>query len=56
MASTGIGEAGVGGGSTGNVIEQQLRPMLLGEDPLLIEGLRQKMFAAPGSSDGAASS
>ena len=42
---TGIGEAGVGGGSTHNVIEQQLRPMLLGEDPLLIEGLWQKMFA-----------
>jgi L-alanine-DL-glutamate epimerase-like enolase superfamily enzyme len=42
---TGIGEAGVGGGNTRNVIEQQLRPMLLGEDPLLIEGLWQKMFA-----------
>jgi L-alanine-DL-glutamate epimerase-like enolase superfamily enzyme len=42
---TGIGEAGVGGGSTRNVIEQQLRPMLIGEDPLLIEGLWQKMFA-----------
>jgi L-alanine-DL-glutamate epimerase-like enolase superfamily enzyme len=42
---TGIGEAGVGGGSTRTVIENQLRPMLLGEDPLLIEGLWQKMFA-----------
>jgi L-alanine-DL-glutamate epimerase-like enolase superfamily enzyme len=42
---TGIGEAGVGGGSTRHAIEQQLRPMLLGEDPLLIEGLWQKMFA-----------
>ncbi len=42
---TGIGEAGVGGGSTRGVIETQLRPMLLGEDPLLIEGLWQKMFA-----------
>jgi L-alanine-DL-glutamate epimerase-like enolase superfamily enzyme len=42
---TGIGEAGVGGGTTRNVIEQQLRPMLIGEDPLLIEGLWQKMFA-----------
>jgi L-alanine-DL-glutamate epimerase-like enolase superfamily enzyme len=41
----GIGEAGVGGGSTRDVIEKQLRPMLLGEDPLLIEGLWQKMFA-----------
>ncbi len=42
---TGIGEAGVGGGSARHVIEQQLRPMLLGEDPLLIEGLWQRMFA-----------
>jgi L-alanine-DL-glutamate epimerase-like enolase superfamily enzyme len=41
----GIGEAGVGGGSTQGVIEKQLRPMLIGEDPLLIEGLWQKMFA-----------
>src|SRR5271169_1055888 len=42
---TGIGEAGVGGGSTRHVLEHQLRPMLIGEDPLLIEGLWQKMFA-----------
>ena len=42
---TGVGEAGVGGGSTKHVIEQQLRPMLVGEDPLLIEGLWQKMVA-----------
>ncbi len=42
---TGIGEAGVGGGSTRHVIENHLRPMLIGEDPLLIEGLWQKMFA-----------
>src|SRR5437667_5241629 len=41
----GIGEAGVGGGNTRDVIEKQLRPMLIGEDPLLIEGLWQKMFA-----------
>jgi D-arabinonate dehydratase len=41
----GIGEAGVGGGSTRHVIEYQLRPMLVGEDPLMIEGLWQKMFA-----------
>ena len=41
----GIGEAGVGGGSTRHVIEHQLRPMLIGEDPLLIEGMWQKMFA-----------
>jgi L-alanine-DL-glutamate epimerase-like enolase superfamily enzyme len=34
---TGIGEAGVGG--TRHVVETQLRPMLVGEDPLLIEGL-----------------
>jgi D-arabinonate dehydratase len=42
---TGIGEAGVGGGSTRHVIDTQLRPMLLGEDPLLIEALWQRMFA-----------
>ncbi len=42
---TGIGEAGLGGGATKYVVEQQLRPMLMGEDPLLIEGLWQKMFA-----------
>jgi L-alanine-DL-glutamate epimerase-like enolase superfamily enzyme len=42
---SGIGEAGVGGGSTRHVVETQLRPMLLGEDPLLIEGLWQKVFA-----------
>jgi D-galactarolactone cycloisomerase len=41
----GIGEAGVGGGATSSVIERVLRPMLIGEDPLLIEGLWQKMFA-----------
>jgi L-alanine-DL-glutamate epimerase-like enolase superfamily enzyme len=41
----GIGEAGTGGGSTRHVIERQLRPLLLGEDPLLIEGLWQKIFA-----------
>jgi len=41
----GIGEAGVGGGATQGVIEKQLAPMLIGEDPLLIEGLWQKMFA-----------
>src|SRR5260370_16765084 len=41
----GVGEAGVGGGATRNVIENVLQPLLLGEDPLLIEGLWQKMFA-----------
>jgi D-galactarolactone cycloisomerase len=41
----GIGEAGVGGGATVAVIEKVLRPMLIGEDALLIEGLWQKMFA-----------
>ena len=41
----GIGEAGVGGGITRDVIEKVLQPMLIGEDPLLIEGLWQKMFA-----------
>src|ERR1700756_142612 len=43
----GIGEAGVGGGVTASVIEKVLRPMLIGEDPLLIERLWQKMFARP---------
>ena len=41
----GIGEAGAGGGATRDVIEKVLRPMLIGEDPLLIEALWQKMFA-----------
>jgi len=41
----GIGEAGVGGGAARDVIEKVLEPMLIGEDPLLIEGLWQKMFA-----------
>jgi L-alanine-DL-glutamate epimerase-like enolase superfamily enzyme len=42
---TGIGEAGVGGGATRHLIETQFRPMLRGQDPLLIEGLWQRMFA-----------
>jgi len=41
----GVGEAGVGGGATRAAVEKVLRPMLIGEDPLLIEGLWQKMFA-----------
>jgi L-alanine-DL-glutamate epimerase-like enolase superfamily enzyme len=41
----GIGEAGLGGGVTGDVIAKDLAPLLVGEDPLLIEGLWQKMFA-----------
>jgi L-alanine-DL-glutamate epimerase-like enolase superfamily enzyme len=41
----GIGEAGVGGGVTATVIEKDLAPLLVGEDPLLIEYLWQKMFA-----------
>ncbi len=43
----GLGEAGVAGGpvvSTQTVVEQELKPMLLGEDPRLIERLWQKMF------------
>src|SRR5207247_10087170 len=43
--SIGIGEAGLGGGVTAAVIEKDLAPMLVGQDPLLIEGLWQKMFA-----------
>ena len=41
----GIGEAGIGGGVTAAVIEKDLAPLLVGEDPLLIDGLWQKMFA-----------
>ena len=41
---TGIGEAGLGGGATATVIEKDLKPLLIGEDPLMIEGLWQKMF------------
>src|SRR5229473_7615304 len=41
----GIGEAGLGGGATADVIEKDLAPMLVGQDPLLIEGLWQRMFA-----------
>src|SRR5690349_2905051 len=41
----GIGESGLGGGATATVIEKDLKPLLLGEDPLLIEGLWQTMFA-----------
>src|SRR3954471_13444664 len=41
----GIGEAGLGGGATATIIDKTLQPMLIGEDPLLIEGLWQKMFA-----------
>jgi L-alanine-DL-glutamate epimerase-like enolase superfamily enzyme len=41
----GIGEAGPGGGATATVIDKDLAPLLIGEDPLLIEGLWQKMFA-----------
>jgi D-galactarolactone cycloisomerase len=43
----GIGEAGSAGGplaSTQVVVEQELKPLLVGEDPLLIERLWQKMF------------
>ena len=40
----GIGEAGPGGGSTATCIEKDLKPLLVGEDPLMIEGLWQKMF------------
>src|SRR5437763_10410219 len=42
---TGIVEAGLGGGATAAVIEKDLAPMLVGQDPLLIEGLWQRMFA-----------
>jgi L-alanine-DL-glutamate epimerase-like enolase superfamily enzyme len=42
--TVGIGEAGVGGGVTATCIEKDLKPLLLGEDPLMIEALWQKMF------------
>ena len=41
--TTGIGEAGPGGGVTATCIEKDLKPLLVGEDPLMIEGLWQKM-------------
>jgi D-galactarolactone cycloisomerase len=44
---TGIGEAGTGGGPpavTQAVVEKELAPLLIGEDPLLIEGHWQKVF------------
>src|SRR4029453_11947433 len=43
----GLGEAGSAGGplaSTQVIVEQELKPLLLGEDPLSIEYLWQKMF------------
>jgi L-alanine-DL-glutamate epimerase-like enolase superfamily enzyme len=43
----GLGEAGLGGGpvaSTRVVVEHELKPMLVGEDPLMVERLWQKMF------------
>jgi L-alanine-DL-glutamate epimerase-like enolase superfamily enzyme len=40
----GIGEAGPGGGSTAICIEKDLKPLLLGRDPMMIEGLWQLMF------------
>lgn len=40
----GIGEAGPAGGATAACIEKDLKPLLLGEDPLTIEALWQKMY------------
>ena len=40
----GLGEAGLGGGATATVIDKDLKPLLVGADPLMIEGLWQKMF------------
>jgi L-alanine-DL-glutamate epimerase-like enolase superfamily enzyme len=43
----GLGEAGLGGGpvaSTRALVEHELKPMLVGEDPLMVERLWQKMF------------
>ncbi len=41
----GIGEAGLGGGVTADVIGKVLAPLLIGQDPLMIEAHWQKMFA-----------
>src|SRR5579872_6736004 len=40
----GIGGAGPGGGVTATCIEKDLKPLLVGQDPLMIEGLWQLMF------------
>jgi L-alanine-DL-glutamate epimerase-like enolase superfamily enzyme len=40
----GIGEAGPAGGATATCIERDLKPLLLDEDPLMIEALWQKMY------------
>ncbi|HWB50535.1 MAG TPA: mandelate racemase/muconate lactonizing enzyme family protein [Stellaceae bacterium] len=42
--TVGLGEAGVGGGVTATVIEKDLKPALVGQDPLMIEALWQRMF------------
>jgi L-alanine-DL-glutamate epimerase-like enolase superfamily enzyme len=41
----GIGEAGTGGGAAQTLITRTLTPMLIGQDPLMIEGLWQRMYA-----------
>src|SRR5207245_9823202 len=43
----GVGQGGGGGGATGDVIEKQWRRILIGEAPLLMSGLWQKMSARP---------
>ena len=40
----GIGEAGTGGGAAQTLIAKTLAPMLVGQDPLMIEALWQLMF------------
>jgi L-alanine-DL-glutamate epimerase-like enolase superfamily enzyme len=42
---TGIGESGPAGGSSATAIQKDLAPLLIGEDPMMIEYLWQKMFA-----------
>ncbi|MBV8777275.1 MAG: mandelate racemase/muconate lactonizing enzyme family protein [Alphaproteobacteria bacterium] len=42
--TVGIGEAGLGGGVSATCIDKDLKPLLLGEDPLMIEALWQRMF------------
>ena len=41
----GIGEAGIGGGVTATAIEKSLKPLLVGEDPLLIEAIEANLPA-----------
>src|SRR3954467_4586152 len=43
----GIGEAGMGGGVTADVIAKDLKPLLIGQDPLVREGLGKSFSPRP---------